>query len=454
MERKHIRMKTRGIILAVLAMGCAAGLRADDWPQWLGPERDSVWREKGIVSSFPAGGPPVVWRAEIGSGYSGPAVAHGRVYVLDHQFAKASDKPTDPFARGTIPGVERIVCLNADDGKTVWRHEYDCPYTVSYPAGPRTTPVVSDGKVFTLGAEGNLVCLDAKAGSVVWSRDFKQDYNIKTPMWGFAGNPLLDGKKLICLAGGSGSTVVALDKSTGKEIWRALSSKEPGYCSPVIFKAGGVRQLIVWDPESVNSLDPETGEVYWSLKSSQPIRAGMTIPTPRKMDDFLFLTCFYNGSWMLKLDASKPAATTVWQSQRVSEKNTDALHSTLSTPFLEDGYIYGVCSYGQLRCLNAATGDRIWETFNATTPDGKEMRWANAFIVKNQDRFFLFNEKGDLIIARLTPKGYDEISRAHVIEPDNHEAGRQVVWSHPAFAHRRMYVRDDHEIICVDLAQK
>ena len=374
-------MKTRGIILAVLAMGCAAGLRADDWPQWLGPERDSVWREKGIVSSFPAGGPPVVWRAEIGSGYSGPAVAHGRVYVLDHQFAKASDKPTDPFARGTIPGVERIVCLNADDGKTVWRHEYDCPYTVSYPAGPRTTPVVSDGKVFTLGAEGNLFCLDAKAGSVVWSRDFKQDYNIKTPMWGFAGNPLLDGKKLICLAGGSSSTVVALDKNTGKEIWRALSAKEPGYCSPVIFKAGGVRQLIVWDPESVNSLDPETGKVYWSLKSSQPIRAGMTIPTPRKMDDLLFLTCFYNGSWMLKLDASKPAATTVWQSQRVSEKNTDALHSTLSTPFLEDGYIYGVCSYGQLRCLNAATGDRIWETFNATTPDGKEMRWANAFIV-------------------------------------------------------------------------
>jgi hypothetical protein len=157
---------------------------------------------------------------------------------------------------------------------------------------------------------------------------------------------------------------------------------------------------------------------------------------------------------MLRLDASKPDAATVWQSQRVSEKNTDALHSTLSTPFLEDGYIYGVCSYGQLRCLKAATGERVWETFNATTPDGKEMRWANAFIVKNQDRFFLFNEKGDLIIAKLTPKGYEEISRAHVIEPDNTDPGRQVVWSHPAFAHRRMYARSDHEIVCVDLAEK
>jgi outer membrane protein assembly factor BamB len=435
-------------------MGCAAGLRADDWPQWLGPQRDSVWRETGIVRSFPAGGPPVVWRAEIGSGYSGPAVAGERVYVFDHFFAKASDKPADPFARGSIPGSERILCLNAADGKVLWQHQYFCPYTVSYPAGPRTTPLVSDGKVFTLGAEGNLFCLDAATGSVVWSRDFKDDYKIKTPMWGFAGNPLLDGNRLICLAGGSNSTVVALDKNTGQEIWRALSAKEPGYCSPVIFEAGGVRQLIVWHPESVNSLNPETGQVYWSFKSPEPIRAGMTIATPRKMDDWLFLSSFYNGSWMLRLDASKPEASTVWQSQRVSEKNTDALHSVLSTPFLQDGYIYGVCSYGQLRCLKADTGERLWETFSAATADGKEMRWANAFIIKNEDRFFLFNEKGDLIIANLTPKGYEEVSRAHVIEPVNLDAGRPVVWSHPAFAHRRMYARNDREIICVDLAQK
>jgi outer membrane protein assembly factor BamB len=440
--------------LLALTLGCTASLRADDWPQWMGPERDSVWRETGIVDSFPAAGPPVIWRAEIGSGYSGPAVAQGRVYVFDHQSGKASDKPADAFARGNIPGVERVVCLDAAHGKVIWSHEYDCPYTVSYPAGPRTTPLVSDGKVFTLGAEGNLLCLDAVTGGVVWSRDFKEDYKIKTPMWGFAGNPLLDGNRLICLAGGSNTTVVALDKNTGHEIWRALSAKEPGYCSPVIFNAGGVRQLIVWDPESVNSLNPETGDVYWSLKPSEPVRAGMTIPTPRKMDDWLFLTCFYNGSWMLKLDPSKPEAATVWQSQRVSEKNTDALHSTLSTPFLQDGYIYGVCSYGQLRCLRADTGERVWETMNATTADGKEVRWGNAFIIKNQDRFFLFNEKGDLIIAKLTPKSYEEISRAHILDPVNVDAGRPVVWSHPAFANRRVYARNDHEIICVDLAQK
>ncbi len=435
-------------------MGCAAGLRADDWPQWLGPQRDSVWRETGIVSSFPAGGPPVVWRTEIGAGYSGPAVAQGRVYVMDRHLAKATNNPADPMSHGSIPGSERVLCLNAADGKILWQHDYDCPYTVSYPAGPRTTPLVSEGKVFSLGAEGNVFCLDAVTGSVVWTRDFKADYHIKTPLWGFAGNPLLDGNKLICLAGGSNSTVVALDKNSGKEVWRALSAKEPGYSTPVIIQAGGVRQLILWHPEAVNSLDPETGKVYWSLKPKEPVRSGMAISTPRQMDDLLFVSSFYSGSWMLRLDGSKPAATPLWQSQRVSEKNTDGLHCVLSTPFLQDGYIYGVCSYGQLRCLNATNGERLWETLSATTADGKETRWGNAFIVKNQDRFFLFNEKGDLIIAHLTPKGYEEVSRAHVIEPDNHDAGRPVVWSHPAFANRRMYARNGKEMICVDLAGK
>jgi outer membrane protein assembly factor BamB len=123
----------------------------------------------------------------------------------------------------------------------------------------------------------------------------------------------------------------------------------------------------------------------------------------------------------------------------------------MSTPFLEDGYIYGVCSYGQLRCMKAETGERVWETFQATT-SGEPVRWANAFIVKNGEHFFLFNEKGDLIIANLTPKGYEELSRAHLLEPTNTAAGRDVLWSHPGFANRHMYARNDKEVICVDLA--
>jgi outer membrane protein assembly factor BamB len=441
----------RLIFPLILALSAVLQLRADDWPQWLGPQRDSIWRETGIIQKFPTGGPPIRWRTPIDAGYSGPAVANGRVYITDRMLSTGASNPADPFAKSTIPGIERIVCLDESSGKILWHHDYDCPYTVSYPAGPRATPLINDGKVYTLGAEGNLLCLDVKDGKVVWSHDFKKNYDIPTPMWGFSASPLLDGDRLICLVGGSNSTAVAFDKNTGREIWCALGSKEPGYCPPTIFQAGGKRQLIVWHPESVNSLNPETGAVYWSEPCK--IKAGMTIPTPRKAGDLLFLTCFYNGSMMLKLDSAKPAETVLWQSQRISERNTTELHSTLGTPFIEDGYIYGVCSYGQLRCLKADTGERLWETLAATTPDGKEMRWANAFIVKNGGRFFLANEKGDLIIARLTPKGYEEISRAHLLEPTNTATGRDVVWSHPAFANKKIYARNDKEIICADLAE-
>jgi len=438
----------RPILLCVTILSDCA-LHADDWPQWLGPNRDSVWRETGILDKFPAGGPPIRWRSNTGAGYAGPGVAAGRVYVADRQLAPGVSNPSDPFARGRIAGVERVLCLNETDGKLVWKHEYDCPYTVSYPAGPRVAPQISDGKVYSLGAEGNLLCLDAKDGSVLWSKDFKKDLGAQTPLWGFSGHPLIDGKKLICLAGGESSTVIAYDKDSGKELWRALNAKEPGYSSPMIFEAGGRRQLILWHPEAANSLDPETGAVLWS----EPFKArsGMTIATPRKKNDLLLFTSFYNGSLMMRLDAGKPAANAVWRTEKASEKDTQHLNAVLCTPFLEEGYIYGVCSYGQLRCLKADTGERVWETFKATT-SGEPVRWANAFIVKNGDRFFLFNEKGDLIIARLSPKSYEEISRVHLLEPTNTAAGRDVLWSHPAFANHHMYARNDREIICVDLS--
>ena len=252
------------LLFAVCLSALACAARADDWPQWLGPQRDGLWRETGIVKSFPAGGPPVRWRTPIGAGYTGPAVAGGRVFVTDRVLSQGVKNPANPFNKGVLQGSERILCLDAATGKILWQHEYDCPYDVSYPAGPRATPVVSGGKVFTLGTEGNLFCLNAADGKVVWSHEFKKDFNAKTPIWGFAANPLLDGNKLICLVGGEGSVVMAFDKDTGKELWRALTAKEPGYAPPMIFEAGGKRQLIIWHPESLNSLDPETGSVYWS----------------------------------------------------------------------------------------------------------------------------------------------------------------------------------------------
>jgi outer membrane protein assembly factor BamB len=444
-------IRTARVVISLGVLVAGASARGADWPQWLGESRDSIWTETGIMERFPTQGPPIRWRAKIGSGYAGPVVAKGRVYVMDRVLAQEASKPSDPFQRGSITGGERVLCLNEADGKILWQHQYDCAYTVSYPAGPRVAPLVSDGKVFTLGAEGSLYCLDAESGKPLWSHDFKKELGLKTPMWGFAGHPLLDGKKLICLAGGAGSTLIAFDRNTGKELWRSITTEEPGYSSPILCTAGGKKQVILWQPEGVDSVDPETGHVYWSVPFKS--RSGLTVSTPRFSGDSLFCTSFYNGSIMLHLDPTKPAAETAWRTLKGNEKDTTHLNSIICTPFFDRGYIYGVCSYGQLRCLKAETGERVWETFQATTA-GEPVRWANAFIIKNGTRFFLFNEGGDLIIANLSPKGYEEISRAHLLAPANTDPGRAVVWSHPAFANRCVYARNDNEIVCANLAEK
>ncbi|MBM3892277.1 MAG: pyrrolo-quinoline quinone, partial [Verrucomicrobia bacterium] len=396
-------------------------------------------------------GPPVRWRAPIGGGYAGPAVAGGRVYVTDRIRSEGASDPDSPFKRGDAPSKERVLCLNEADGRTVWTHEYPCTYTVSYPAGPRVTPVVAEGRVWTLGSEGHLVCLDAATGKRVWSRELKKDYGIPSPQWGFSAHPLLDGPRLVCVVGGQGSVAVAFDKNTGKELWRALSAREPGYCPPMVVEAGGRRQLIIWHPESLNALDPETGKVFWSQPFS--VRFGLTIAPPRKLGDLLFVSAFYDGPMLLRLDAARPMATLVWRGASDNERRTDKLHCLMSAPFLEDGHIYGVCSYGQFRCLRLDTGERVWESMVPTgAAQEKNTRWANAFTVKNGGRFFLFNEKGDLIIARLSPRGYEEVSRAHLLDPTLAAGGRQIVWSHPAFANRSVYARNDREIVCVSLA--
>lgn len=434
-------------LILLLLSGIVHG---DDWPQWLGPQRDGVWRESGIIEAFPAGGPKVLWRAKIGGGYTGPAVVNGRVYLMDRQVAEKSSVPGDAFARGFIPGSERVLCLNAQTGAPVWEHRYECTYTMSYSTGPRCTPVVSGGKVWTLGAEGHLLCLDAADGKVLWSHDFKTEYEARTPMWGFAGHPLLDGQRLICLCGGPGSVAIAFDKDSGKEIWRALDAREPGYCPPTMIKVGGMQQLILWHPQAVNSLDPATGNLLWSYPWE--VRSGLTVATPRLAGDLLVLSSFYNGAKCFKLDAVKPAATLQWEGKSIGEKNTDTLNSIISTPFIENGHIYGVCSYGQLRCLKLDTGARLWETFAATSGD-KPVRWANAFLIKHENHFFLANEQGDLIIANLTPKGYEEISRAKLLKPTTTDPRRAVVWSHPAFANKCVFMRNDEEIVCASLAK-
>lgn len=426
-------------VLAVVALAAAAReVRADDWPQWGGPQRDLVWRETGIVRKLPTDGLlPRVWSAPLGEGYAGPAVAAGKVYV------------PDLVDRQNRSATERVLCLDAATGKALWIHSYPVEYSIAYPAGPRATPVIDDDRVYTFGAVGDLFCLNAADGKVVWKRNTVAEFGKNIPTWGMAASPLVDGDQLITLAGGvPDALVVSFDKKTGRELWRAIDDPGVGYCPPVIFTFGGTRQLIVWHPRAVTSLDPSTGKVFWEIPFK--IKSGLTVPMPRQIGNRLFLTAFYDGPMMIEVGPDGKSAAVVWKGKSDSEIKTDGLHAIMCTPWVTDTHLYGVCSYGQLRCLDAKTGTRVWETRQATG----EGRWWNAFLIPHEDRFFMHNEQGDLIIATLSPEGYRELSRAKLVEPTRKVQNRMTIWSHPAFAMKSVFARNDKEIVRVDLSEK
>ena len=427
----------RAAILAVIAAFSSVGLlRADDWPQWRGPNRDGVWRETGVVEKF--SGPTIqpLWRTPVGSGYCGPTVAAGRVYLMDRQ-----TKPEQ---------TERVLAFDAKTGRPLWKHAYQCTYRqVGYTAGPRASVTIDDGCAYALGTMGHFHCLDAADGRVLWKVDFGQQYKIRVPIWGIAAAPLVDGDLVIFNIGGAdGAAIVALDKRTGAEKWRALDD-DASYSAPILIQQAGRRVLVCWTGQHVVGLDPASGKVYWA-HPFPPRRMVINVPTPVIYGDRLFLTAFYDGSLMLRLRQDEPAVEQVWRRRGRSEIETDALHAMISTPYLEGDYVYGVDSYGQFRCLDARTGDRIWED-QSIVP---KARWSTVHMVRNGRHMWMFNERGELIIATLSPQGVHEISRAKLIEPTTGQLPSRggVCWSHPAFAGKCIFARNDRELLCATLA--
>lgn len=453
------QFKLHACVTLLISLGSLPGAQADDWPQWLGPQRDAVWRENGILSQFPEGGPKLRWKAKLGGGYSGPAVAAGRVFVMDRLTgdvdpakAKLLHDGTPPrninFLRKLLPGQERVVCLNEKDGKVLWTHQWNCPYTTvaAYAIGPRATPTVDGDRVYALGAEGNLVCLSVQDGSVIWQRDFKKDYQLKIAEWGTAAHPLVDGNKLICVVGGQGTTCVAFDKKTGKELWRALSAEKPGYCPPVIHSLGGKRQLLIWHSDAVAALAPETGKVYWTVEVKPTF--AMSIGQPVVENNQIYVMSFSRVSACIDVAADGLSAELRWRGD--TRRGIAGVHNTA---FIENGHIYACGNGGRYGCARLADGEKLWSTFAPATGE-RPASWANVFTIKQGNRFFLANDLGELIIAKLNPQGYEEVSRSKLIEPTHQVGRRLLVWSHPAFANRSIYLRNDREIRCYNLANE
>lgn len=427
------------VMIALVTSPCFS----KDWPQWRGENRDAVWNESGILEAIPEAGLKVLWRTEIAGGYAGPAVVGDHVYVTDY-VREAGDPRNGPGTINQLQGQERVLCLNSANGEVVWQHEYDAPYRISYPAGPRATPTVDRDHVYTYGAEGHLFCFERHTGEILWSKQMRDEYQAKTPIWGFSAHPLIEGDLLICVVGGDNSVAVALNKKTGEEVWTALSASEPGYCPPTMIEAAGTKQLLIWDADKLNSLNPQTGDVYWS----QPLKPdyGMSIMAPQQAGDFLFASGIGRVGALFKLNQKKPGAEVVWRGG-----NRSAVYCANSTPFMTKEILYGNdCRSGALIAVDVETGKRLWEDYQATT-GGRPANHGTAFIVQHADKYFLFNETGDLITAKLTAEGYVETGRDHLLEPTNDAFGRNVVWTHPAFANGNCYVRNDKEIICVSL---
>jgi outer membrane protein assembly factor BamB len=427
----------RVALLQVAALATSS-LRAADWPQWRGPDRDGIWREDGIVRTFSEPELKPVWSAAVGPGYSGPTVAGDRVYLTDRV---ATPEPQ-----------ERVLCFDRLSGKQLWAHVYACVYRdIDYALGPRAAVTIASGRAFAYGAMGHAHALDARDGRVLWARDLTKEYGVAINVWAVSAAPLVVGDLVIFQVGGApDACLVALDVKTGQERWRALSGKA-SYSSPRVVRQGGRDVLLVWTATWLACLEPATGKAIWQVpyKTTKMI---INVPDP-VLDESgrkILLSSFYDGSFLYGLEADFGAPKLLWQRSGVSERKTDGLHSIIMTPLIRDGHAYGMDSYGEMRCLDLTNGDRVWED-TSVVPKG---RWATAYFVQNGDRTWITTEQGEVIIARLTPQGCERISRARFITPDTRLRGREypIAWSHPAYAHRSLFARNDRELVCISLA--
>lgn len=451
-------MHYRWTVFAALLFPSSAA--AEDWPQWRGADRDGVWREDGVTDRLPAGTLPALWRAPVGPGFAGPAVAAGRVFIMDREVSAAdpADLKTQWNVRDKTTGRERLLCLDEPTSRVLWSHAWPAAYAIAYGSGPRATPTVHGDAVYALGAMGDLFALETATGRVAWHVSLVKDLGAEVPLYGFASPPLVDGDRLVVMVGGTGRAVVAFDRRTGKVLWKSLDASEPGYCAPILRTLGGRRQLVVWHADALAGLDPESGAPLWTVP--HPVKTGMAISTPAVEGDRLAVSSQYEGAMVLAFPPDAAPPKVLWKASTgaAPEKTWKpaGLNTTLSTVLLLGGHVYGVSLYGETCCLDGETGRRVWTTLEPTSGGTvPKERWSSAFLVPHRDRVFVFNEKGDLILARLTPKGYEEMCRTHVIDPDmaSSGGGRKVVWSHPAFANRRIYARNDREIVCASLAK-
>ncbi|WP_206028558.1 outer membrane protein assembly factor BamB family protein [Thalassoroseus pseudoceratinae] len=447
-----------------------------DWPKFLGPDGTGVSQETNLLSEWPEGGPKVVWKQQIGTGYSAPSVRNGRLVI----FHRLEDE-------------EIIECQNAATGESIWKTSYPSTYSdpYGYNNGPRCTPLLTEERCFTYGAEGKLVCTDLQTGKQLWKRDVKADWKLPQAFFGIGCTPILEGDRLIVLVGGQpNSGVVAFDSKTGKTLWENVGKStwdgvETGYrdgdtykwtgeeqivsySSPIAATIHGKRHVLCLLRHGLVSLDPENGELrfkhWFRVRNHESVNA----VRPVVIDgDKIFLTAAYKaGSVLLKVAADGKSVSELW-------KDRDNLQGHWSTPIEVDGYIYGFSGRheheGEFRCVSVKTGKVEWSTsgyegdldklpilalnrrtgevINRTTNErvtppffgrGSHIRVGN--------RFIILGEYGTLSLAEVNPKKYVELERTYY--PEIHYPA----WPAPVLSRGRLYLRSEDYLVCLELS--
>src|SRR5438093_4096393 len=407
--------------LLVALASAALPLSAQDWPQFLGPHRNGSTSVTNLAAQWPKEGPPVAWQRKAGEGYAGPAVSEGKLVLLHR-----------------VGNKEIVECLDAKSGHELWKSDYPTSYVdqMGHDPGPRATPAISDGRVYTFGAEGMMNCWSLADGKKLWSVATKSEFGARLGFFGLACSPLVEGNAVIVNVGGrNGAGIVAFNKATGKMLWKT-SDDEASYAAPVAATLGGKRLAFVITREALECLNPADGKSVFRYPWRPAMHASVSGATPLIIGDQIFISaCYDKGATLLRFKEGGPQQ--IWS-------NEEALSSHYATAVHRDGFLYGFDGRADpgfepapsLRCVELATGKVRWS----------ESGLQPGTVTLAGDQLLVLTGRGELLQAPATPQGFKPAARAQILGLE--------VRAHPALADGMFYARSKEKLVCVDLRRK
>ena len=409
------------LLLFVTGMALTAPVPAEtnDWPQWLGPQRDGSSQEGGLLKEWPPAGPPQVWMSDqVGLGYAGSAIVAGTVYTM-----------------GSLDGTTHLIALDANSGDRRWARPIDTHFENGWGDGPRSTPSVDGDRVYAFTAAGTLVCFTADNGNLLWRRRMAE-LGGSVPFWGYSESPLLDGDLVLCTPGGSAGAVVAFDKYTGEVRWQSSDvADEAQYASLIKAAPNQQPQYIQLLMERVVGLSPEDGRLLW--ESPWPGSTAV-IPTPIYRDGQLYLTTGYGvGCQLLRLEGTAGSVEVIYENKHMKNKHGGVV--------VVGDHIYGFSDGVGWLCQDWSTGEKVWSERKAL---GKgSLCYADGML------YCLGEDEGEVVLLEASPAGWQERGR-FTLEPQSTERkSRGRIWTHPVVVNGKLYLRDQELLFCFDVKQ-